>query len=116
RNDKLRLVVESDNAGANADTPNDAGLIAHLDQVAHLHWSLEQKNQAGKEIVEDVLQTEPGAHTERTRQDGELRHVGSECGDCDIESHQQDDVVHEGRYRVGRATREMKAIVDFFLE
>src|SRR5262245_35293006 len=116
RNDELRFVVESDDAGANADTPNDPGLITHLDDVAHLHRPLKEKNQAGKEIVEDVLQTEAGADTECTGEDGELRHVSSECGNCDIESDQQHDVVHESRHCVRRAAREMKAIVYFFLE
>ncbi|KAF5406554.1 MAG: hypothetical protein Udaeo2_33700 [Candidatus Udaeobacter sp.] len=116
RNDELRLVIESNNAGANAYTPNHSGLITHLDEVAHLHGPLEKKNQAGKEIVEDVLETEAGADTECTGEDGELRHVGAECGNCDIESDQQHDVVHKGRDCVGRAAREVKAIVDFFFE
>src|SRR4029077_1463366 len=116
RNDELRLVVESNDAGANADTPNHPGLITNLNKVAHLHGPLEQKNEAGNEIVKDALQTEADADTECTGQNSELRHVGAECGDCDIESDQQHDVVHEGGDGVGRAARQVKAIVDFLFE
>src|SRR5262249_47978834 len=75
-----------------------------------------KKNQAGKKIVKDVLQTEPGADTECTGEDSELCHVDSERGNCDIESDQQDNVMYEGRHCVGRAAREMKTIVHFFFE
>ena len=101
RDDELGLVVESYDAGTNADAPNDSCLIPHFDHIAHLHRPLEKKNQAGKEIIEDVLQTEADADTECTGQDSDLRHVGAECGDCDVESNQQHDVVHEGRDGVG---------------
>jgi hypothetical protein len=46
RNDQLRFVIESDNAGANADTPDNASLITNLDQVANLDGPFEKKNQA----------------------------------------------------------------------
>ena len=97
-------------------TVANSGPIAHFDHIAYLHRPLEKKNQARNEIIEDILYNEADADAECTGQDSELGHVGAECGDCDIDSHQQHAVVHEGRDCVGGAARELKTIVDFFFE
>ena len=88
----------------------------HLDDIADFHRSLKEKDQTGDEVVHDVLQTEADADTERAGEDGELRHVDSERGDRDKKSNEQNDVMQQGRDRVGRPAVKMEPIVNILLE
>ena len=116
RNDQLRVVAEGDQTRPDADSPNNSCDASDLDNIADLHWPLEEENQAGEEIVEDVLQTEADADTEGTGEDGKLRHVGAERSDRRVKPEEQNDVVRESGERVGRTTRDVQPIVDFLLE
>ena len=50
-------------------------LVADHDPVADLDRALDEQDEPGDEVVDDRLQAEADANRERTRHDGEVRHV-----------------------------------------
>jgi hypothetical protein len=65
RQDHFRTGSGAQRAGADADAAHLAGQLSDLDRVADLNGSLEQQDQSGDEVVDDVLQPEADADAER---------------------------------------------------
>ena len=116
RHDQFRAVEKPDDAGANPNPTDHSDVRLHLHHIADFHRLLEEEDQAGDEIVHDILQTEADANTERAGKDGELRHVDSERGDRDEKPDEQNDVMQERRDGVGRSAIKMEPIVNILLE
>src|SRR5262249_46814490 len=60
-NDHLRVLEGVDRAGARSYALNSSDQALHLHSVADANWALEQENQSGNEIIDDVLQSKTDA-------------------------------------------------------
>src|SRR5690606_24571471 len=80
-----------DVGGADADTVHRAGDVADGHQVADAYRALEQDDQAGNEVGDDLLHAEADAHRQRRHQPLQLVPAdpqGGQRGD-DAEAHDQ---------------------------
>src|SRR5690606_1244745 len=68
RDDDFLVIEIGDGGGADADTADRAGEVADGDHIADAHRLLEQDDQAGHEVGEDLLQAEAQADGKRGHQ------------------------------------------------
>src|SRR5262245_12389457 len=116
RHDDLGTFPGAHRAGADADPLHLAGEGAKLDGVADLDRALEEEDQAGDEVVDDVLQPEADADAEGTGDDRDAREIEAERREAEEEADQQDDVVNQARESGGDAALELHAREDVLLE
>ena len=102
-------LIGDDSRGACPDLPHFANHTANLNAVSHLDWAFEQENEATKEIVRDVLQTETESHTDGADEDVE----GSEVNAGALKDHEStqcnNDVPHDGAERLAHPNVEAAA-------
>ena len=96
-----------DLGGAHADSLHDPHIAADLDPIADLDRPLDQQDQAGDEIVDDILETETDTDRQRARDNRQIGKIDAEHGDP---NHRRDDdanVTEPRRERVPDAGFEM---------
>jgi hypothetical protein len=98
------------------EMPHRALLSPDDDPVADLDRPLDQQQQAGDEIVDDLAQPEADTDRQRACDDGEVRQVEPHRGDSDDRRDQDADIIRGHRQRVAHAAVEARARQDLGIE
>ena len=102
--------------GANADAPDLAVEVGHLDGVADLDGALDEQDDPRDEVVHDGLKAEAHPDPERTREQGEAVEVEAEGADGHREAQEKNQVVEEARDRVGQAPPHGQAWIEILFQ
>src|SRR5262249_57170727 len=99
-------------ARADPDPEHGAAEIAELDRVPHLDRALEEENQAGDEIVDDLLQAETDADAERAHEDRDPGQIEAERGEREEASDDEQGISGQVGERVRYTARQLHPRVD----
>ena len=105
-----------EDTGADADLADLAKVRADLHRIADAHGSLEGEQQAGDEVVDDVLQTEADADAQRAAENGEAAELDARGSDGEKERSGDEGIAHEGPDRDGHSAPEIHPIEDVELD
>src|SRR3989338_8189363 len=108
RHDDFFAVEIGDGGGANADLADRAGQVADGHHVADAHRALEQDDQAGDKIGEDLLQAEAEAHRQRGYQPLQLVPADAEGRQSGDKANGHDQVGQQGGGGVGAALGQLQ--------
>ena len=103
RNDDFLVIEIGHGGGADTDLAHRAGEIADSDHVTDAHRALEQDDQAGNEVGEDLLQTETQAHRQRRHQPLQFVPAYAKGGQRADDADSDQCIGQQGRGGVGAA-------------
>ena len=86
-------------AGPDANILHPARLAGHLNEVADVKRPLENQDNARHQVVHNALQTQPNAHAQRPKHDGNFaeRQARGGRGQREAHQHQQQPQRHQPR-------------------